>query len=139
MQESHPALSSRLQKLPSQLRELDLEFRSQKSIPEKRLLEAFRQVVDDIRLTAWTVNEMMNAQESRTDPQKLLTFLAAERVRRLSYMIRDLCSDMDRQTFSWQHSGVQNLSDAVLHLQSRITKLIASHRTGLQRVGQRSE
>jgi hypothetical protein len=128
MQDSRPGLSSRLQSLTSQLRELDLELRSQKSIPDKRLLEAFRQVVDDIRLTAWTVSEVMNAQESRTNPQKLLTFMASERVRRLSYMIRDLCSDMDQQTFSWHNSGVQNLSDAVLHLQSRITKLIASHR-----------
>jgi hypothetical protein len=139
MQDGHPGLSSRLQTLTSQLREIDLELRGQKAIPDKQLLQEFRQAMDDIRLTAWTVNEVMNAQESRTNPQKLLTFLAAERVRRLSYMIRDLCSDMDRQSFSWQHAGVQNLSDAVLHLQSRITKLIASHRAGLQRAARRSE
>jgi len=83
-------------------------------------------VLDNVRLTAWTVNELLNARET---PERLLSFLATERMRRLSHMIKDLCADMDKEVFSWQSTGVQALSDSVLVLQSRITKLIARHRT----------
>lgn len=126
MNDSHPGLSTRLKNLTSELQELDRELKSDGSTPDKALLEVFRQTMDDVRLTAWTVNELMNARES---PESLLSFVASERMRRLKWMIRELCADMDRQAFTWQSSGVQALSDAVLVLQSRINKLIARHRT----------
>lgn len=129
MNDSHPGLSTRLKNLTSELQELDRELKSDGSTPDKALLEVFRQTMDDVRLTAWTVNELMNARES---PESLLSFVASERMRRLKWMIRELCADMDRQAFTWQSSGVQALSDAVLVLQSRINKLIARHRTEIQ-------
>lgn len=131
MSGSQCTLSQRLQNLTSELRSVDEELKAELKAPDKRDLEDFRQVMDDVRLTAWTVNEMMNARESRTNPQKLLTFLASERMRRLTYMIRDLCADMDKQSFTWQMTGVQSLSDAILVMQSRITKIIAKHRGGV--------
>ena len=138
MSSSQPTLSQKLQSLTSDLRALDEQLKLKQGAPDKRELEDFRQVMDDVRLTAWTVNEMMNARESRTNPEKLLTFLASERMRRLTYMIRDLCADMDKQTFTWQMAGVQSLSDAILVMQSRITKLIAKHRAGMVTTGQGS-
>jgi hypothetical protein len=130
MQDSHQGLSSRLQNLTSELRALDQELKQQ-TAPDKQLLQELRQAIDDVRLTAWTVDEMINARERQANPQKLLTFLASERMRRLSCMIGDLCADMDKQVFTWQTTGVQNLSDAILLLQSRITRLIARHRAGV--------
>jgi hypothetical protein len=132
MKDGAPDLSERLRNISSELRAIDLELRSESITPDKVLLQEFRQVLDDVRLTAWTVNELMNAHES---PENLLSFIASERMRRLSCMIKDLCSDMDKEVFTWQSSGVQNLSDAVLVLQSRITKLIARHRTQRQQLG----
>lgn len=134
MKDGHPDLSARLRDLTSELQELDRELKSEQSTPDKVLLQAFRQTMDDVRLTAWTLNELVNARESRQNPEPLLSFLASERMRRLSYMIRDLCADMDKQIFSWQSTGVQGLSDSVLLLQSRITGLIARHRAGGQPV-----
>ncbi|HEU5412329.1 MAG TPA: hypothetical protein VFW31_01175 [Candidatus Angelobacter sp.] len=130
MKDSHPGLSTRLEDLTSELRELDRELKSDHSSPDKALLQAFRQTMDDVRLTAWTANELMNARESRQNPEPFLSFLASERMRRLSYMIKDLCADMDTQAFSWQSIGIQGLSDSVLMLQARITRLIARHRNG---------
>jgi hypothetical protein len=138
MQDSHPDLSSRLRNLSSELRALDLELKSDEITPDKALLQDFRQTMDDIRLTAWTAAELMNARESNRNPEPMLSFLAAERMRRLSYMIRDLCTDMDKQAFTWQSTGVQSLSDAVLMLQARITKLIARHRAGIQKSANQS-
>ena len=135
MQDGHPDLCNRLRNISSELQALDLELKSDEITVDKALLQEFRQTMDDIRLTAWTVAELMNARESNKNPEPMLSFLAAERMRRLSYMIRDLCADMDKQALTWQSTGVQNLSDAVLVLQSRITKLIARHRAGFQNSG----
>ena len=138
MKDGQDDVSSRLRKLASELRAIDRELKVQQSAPEKAALQDFRQILDDVRLTAWTVNELMNAREARKNPEPLLSFLASERMRRLSYMIRDLCADMDKQKFTWQTSGMQALSDSVLGLQSRITKLIAHQRTVFQAANRRA-
>ncbi|HEX5435002.1 MAG TPA: hypothetical protein VFY05_12250 [Candidatus Angelobacter sp.] len=133
MKDGQEDVSSRLRNLASELRAIDRELKSEEITPEKTALQDFREMLDNVRLTAWTVHELMNARETRENPEPLLSFLAAERLRRLSSMIRDLCADMDRQVFTWQSSGIHALSDSVLGLQSRITKLIAHHRPVLQR------
>jgi hypothetical protein len=120
-----PDLCESLISITSELRTLEKQLKCEDSALDKAALQEFRQAIDEVRLTAWTVNELMNARES---PESLLSFVASERMRRLSSMIRDLCADMDKQAYTWQSSGVQALSDAVLVLQSRITKLIARHR-----------
>ncbi|HET9181548.1 MAG TPA: hypothetical protein VFP59_05400 [Candidatus Angelobacter sp.] len=133
MKDGQEDVSSRLRNLASELRAIDRDLKSEEIRPEKTALQDFREMLDNVRLTAWTVHELMNARETRENPEPLLSFLAAERLRRLSSMIRDLCADMDRQVLTWQSSGIQALSDSVLGLQSRITKLIAHHRPVLQR------
>lgn len=138
MKDGQEDVSSRLRNLASELRAIDRELKAEKVTPEKAALQDFRQVLDDVRLTAWTVNELTNAKEARKNPEPLLSFLAAERMRRLSYMIRDLCADIDNQVFTWQSSGIQALSDSVLGLQSRITKLIAHQRTVFQAANRRA-
>lgn len=122
MNDALPEFSNRLRSITSELRTIENELKSEKITLDKTALQEFRQAIDDARLTAWTVNELMNAREA---PESLLSFIASERLRRLSSMIRDLCADMEKQAFTWQSSGVQVLSDAVLVLQSRITKTIA--------------
>lgn len=135
MKDGHVDVSSRLRNLASELRAIDRELKSGQTKPGKAALQDFRQMLDNVRLTAWTVHELMNARQSRDNPEPLLSFLAAERLRRLSSMIRDLCVDMDRQMFRGQSSAIQALSDSVLGLQSRMTKLIARERLVLQRTG----
>jgi hypothetical protein len=129
MNDALPEFSKRLRGITLELRSIENELKSDEITVDKAALQEFRQTIDEARLTAWTVSELMNARES---PESLLSFLASERMRRLSCMIRDLCADMDRQAFTWQSSGVQALSDAVLLLQSGITKLLARHRTELR-------
>lgn len=136
MNSSLPDINARLRYLTSELRTLDSDLRSETRNPDLLLLQGFRQSLDDVRLTAWTVSELINARESKKNTDSMLSFLAAERLRRLIQIIRDLCADMDKQAFTWQTSGVHALSDSVILLQSRITKLIAKHRARIQRVGE---
>lgn len=121
-----PYLSGRLLSMTSELRTLENHLKCGEATLDKAALEEFREAVDEVRLTAWTASELMNARQR---PESLLSFIASERMRRLSSMIRDLCADIDQEAFAWQSSGVQELSDAVLMLQSRMTKLIARHQT----------
>jgi hypothetical protein len=127
MSGGHPDLSKRLRKLFPELQAIDRELKADQVRPDKAALQEFRQILDNLRMTAWTVSELMNARETDKNPEPLLSFLASERMRRLSSMIRDLCADMDNQVFAGQSSGVNALSEAVLGLQTRITQLAADH------------
>lgn len=44
--------------------------------------------LDNVRMTAWTVSELHNARESQKDPQLVISFLTAERLRRFGQMAR---------------------------------------------------
>ncbi len=124
MKSGDPDLSSRLRGVFSELQAIDRELKAGKVTPSKAALQKFRQILDSVRMTAWTVSELINARESKTNPEPLLSFLASERMRRVSQMIRDLCVDIDKQAFAWQRSGIQILSDSVRGLESRINKLL---------------
>jgi hypothetical protein len=136
--DGHPDLSTRLRSVLSELQAIDRELKADIAAPDKAVLQEFRQILDNVRMTAWTVSELMNARETEKNPEPLLSFLASERMRRLSYMIRDLCIDMDKQVLTWQSSGVQALSDSVLGLQSRITQLIARSRPSVPTISKRA-
>ncbi len=117
-------LSERLAKLTSELRALDLCLKSG-LVPEAPLLREFRQALDGVRMTAWTVNELMDARELKKDPHTVLSFLTAERLRRFAQMVKDLSGDIDADGITWQTRGIQNLADSVKLLESRLEKLVS--------------
>jgi hypothetical protein len=120
-------LSEMLAKLTSELRALDLELKSGVP-PEAPLLREFRQALDGARMTAWTVNELMDARELRKDPHTVLSFLTSERLRRFAQMVKDLSVDIDADGITWQTRGIQTLADSVKLLQSRLEKLVNQHK-----------
>jgi hypothetical protein len=128
MTDSKGALSERLRRLSDELRECELELKAG-STPENTLLQEFRQVLDNARMTAWTVSELVNAAESQKDPATVLSFIAAERLRRSTQMLKDLCADIDEQGVTWQTSGVQSLYETVNLLQSQLGRMIDQHRS----------
>lgn len=135
MNGSQTDLSSRLRTLSSELRALNKDLKTIKSDPDLAVLHEFRQSIDDVRLTSWTLNELITARESKKSPETVLSFLAGERLRRMTQMMKDVCADVDHQLITWKTAGVQTLSDAVILLQSKITGLIAKHRASVHRAG----
>ncbi|MGZ4871087.1 MAG: hypothetical protein ACXVKH_17075 [Candidatus Angelobacter sp.] len=129
------ACSDRLREISSELREIDLALKSG-ATPDLLLLQEFRHVLDNARLTAWTVSELLNAVESQKDPAKVLSFVAAERLRRSNQMLKDLCTDIDRHGVTWQTNGIQNLFDTVNSLQVQLRKLVEKHRGRFERVSE---
>ena len=128
------AISNRLKAISSELKEIDLALKAGPT-PELALLQEFRHVLDNARLTAWTVSELLSAVESQKDPTKVLSFVAAERLRRSNQMLKDLCTDIDRQGVTWQTNGIQSLFETVNFLQVQLRKLVEEHRGRFERVG----
>ena len=125
-------LSGRIRRLSAELKELDIDLKAGSS-PETTQLQEFRQALDNVRLTAWTVSELLNAVESQKDPAKVLSFVAAERLRRSTQMLKDLCTDIDEQGVTWQTSGIQGLFETVSVLQVQLSNVIHQHQGRLRR------
>lgn len=123
---SSTSSSAKLIELTSELRALDRHLKSGQT-PDGPLLREFRQALDNVRMTAWTTNELMDARHARKDPQTVLSFLTAERLRRFSQMVKDLCGDLDADGLTGQTHGIQSLSESVKTLQDRLERL-ARHR-----------
>lgn len=127
------AFSERLRAISGELREIDLALKSG-TTPDVLHLQEFRQVLDNARLTAWTVSELLNAVETQKDPAKVLSFVAAERLRRSNQILKDLCRDIDDQGITWQTHGIQSLYDTVNMLQVQLRKLVSEHRGRYEKV-----
>jgi hypothetical protein len=132
---SSGALAERLRRLIEELRLAELELKSGEK-PETPLLQEFRQVLDNARLTAWTVSELLNARERQQDPQKVLSFVVAERLRRSTQMLKDLSADIDHEGVTWQTHGVQTLFETVKLLQVQLIKVTEQHRIHFEKVGE---
>jgi len=130
---SRGAFSERLRTISAELREIDLALKSG-TTPDVLHLQEFRQVLDNARLTAWTVSELLNAVETQKDPAKVLSFVAAERLRRSNQLLKDLCRDIDDQGVTWQTHGIQSLYDTVNTLQVQLRKLVSDHRGRYEKV-----
>ncbi len=128
-------LSERLRLLSAELRSAELELKSGLA-PEALLLQEFRHVLDNARMTAWTVSELLNARERQQDPAKVISFVLAERLRRANQMLKDLCADIEQEGVTWQTHGIQSLFDTVKQLQIKLIKLIDQHRARFEKMSE---
>jgi len=131
---SSESLSTRLHGLTNELQALDRELKSGPP-PDASLLQEFRQMLDNTRMTAWTVGELLKARELKRDPGAMLSFLTAERLRRFGQLTKDLSADIEQHGVNWQTHGVQGLFQYVNLLQERLSKLIDKHGASYEKVG----
>jgi hypothetical protein len=120
------SLSSEIKRLAAELRHLEQRLGSEPA-PEITALSELRHAVDSIRLKAWTVSELISARYIKDDPGAVLTFLAADRLRRLDQLIRNLCADIERGAVTFQTSGMHSLIDSLNSLQ-RMAQSPGMHR-----------
>ncbi|HET7873135.1 MAG TPA: hypothetical protein VFL42_11530 [Terriglobales bacterium] len=133
MKESHLSLSSRLARIAQDLDSLDIDLKSGEE-PEREVLEDFRKSVDEVRNTAWTIGELMNARAIGEDRSVVLSFLAAERMRRFSQMVRNLAADIDDPLVTWETGGIQRCAESLAILQARLGKLLDEHRGRMKKI-----
>ena len=135
MQERARSTTTKLRDLAAQLSSLDRELKSNRFLDEAALQE-FRWALDNVRMTAWTVSELLNARERQQDPAKVVSFVVAERLRRSNQMLKDLCADMEEEGVTWQTAGIQSLFETVKLLQVQLIKLIDEHRSRFERLSE---
>lgn len=123
MDEPRP-LSFDLKNLSKALREMDQRLHSEPP-PEAMVLNEFRQSLDNARLTAWSVSELIDTQRARKDPDKVLAFLSAERLRRLDQLVRTLCGDIERRVITGESYGLQSLLYSITMLQEKLQNCLS--------------
>jgi hypothetical protein len=124
-------ITATLRRLTSELRVLERQLQTT-PLTDVAALHEFRQALDEMRLTAWTVNELHIAQSNRKEA--LASFLAAERIRRFAQIIKDLCGDLEHEKLTWSSGGIQSLFDSVTLLHSRLQRLVEKHRASFRDV-----
>jgi len=112
-------LSAELQQFSSELKRLEKRLQTEPA-PDAVVLHEFRQAVDDVRLSAWSVSELINAQYTKKNPDAVVSFLAAERLRRFDQMVKSLCADIEGRVVSFQTNGMESLLNSVETLHNRL-------------------
>ena len=122
-------MAAALRKFTEDLRLLERQLQTA-PLSDLAALNEFRQALDEMRMTAWTVNELHIAQSDKKEA--FASFLAAERIRRFAQIIRDLCRDLQDQQLTWGSGGIQTLFDSVTMLHSQLQRLVQQHRAGFR-------
>jgi|SRR5579864_1332504 len=112
-------LSAELRQFSSELGRLEKRLQTEPA-PDAVALHEFRQAVDNVRLSAWSVSELINAQYTKKNPDTVVAFLAAERLRRFDQMVKSLCADIERRVVSFQTNGMESLLGSVETLHNRL-------------------
>jgi hypothetical protein len=120
-------LSSELRQFSSELRRLEKRLQSE-AAPDPTALNEFRHAVDNVRLTGWSVSELINAERIKKDPSTVLAFLSAERLRRFDQLVKSLCGDIDRRVITFQTNGMESLLDSVQTLHVRLRELFSERK-----------
>jgi len=123
------SFSSKLGELTLELRTLEESLKTNTSVNAAALSD-FRQALDNVRLTAWTVSELQNAREIKRDAQAVTSFLTAERLRRFQQMVKDLRADLDHEGSNWSSQSIDDLQESITNLREGLG-LLAYSRKGM--------
>lgn len=115
------SLTARLRAITVDLQELEQSVTS--GDLDSRVLTEFRNAVDHIRNTSWSVQQWVDAREKSGDPYAVLPALAAQRVRRATQLANDLCLDLQSVEVTAETEGIGDLRRAIGDLQTRLDLL----------------
>jgi hypothetical protein len=115
------SLTLQIKHLSDEIRRLEQRLKSEPA-PDPLALNDFRHAVDNVRLTAWSVSELLNAHQINKDPNTVLAFLSAERVRRFDQLVKNLCADIERGLITVETNGMQSLGESVDNLQLHLAQ-----------------
>jgi hypothetical protein len=104
-------LNFQLKKACADLVKLEYDMRS--GTTDQRVLTEFRDAVDNVRKTAWAVQEWQERQSRREDPQTVLPLLTAERVRRASQLCDAIAAAAAAHEVARETVGIEEFLQAV--------------------------
>jgi hypothetical protein len=127
MTKNPESLTFELKHLASELKRAEDRLKSE-AAPDPLVLNEFRHAVDNIRLTVWSVSELINAQHTKKNPDTVLAFLAAERLRRFDQMVKTLSADIEKRMVTVQTNGMESLLGSVETLYLRLRQCFSEWR-----------
>lgn len=116
------SLSERLKVATQELQELEKLVLSGDFSP--RVLCEFRSAVDNIRQTAWAVQQWAERKEHHQDPYSVLGILSQERVRRATQITNDLRLDLESLEVGFETEGLGDLFTATEKLRERLAPVV---------------
>lgn len=90
-----------------------LEYDMRSGTIDQRVLSEFRDAVDNVRKTAWAVQEWQDRQSRRQDPQTVLPLLTAERIRRATQLCDAITAASAAHDVTRQTVGIAEFLQAV--------------------------
>lgn len=115
------ALSTRLHNLGAELRALEEDIKAGEV--DARVLQEFRESVDQIRVTAWAVQQWTELQAQKRDAYSVLPLLTRERIRRATQLAETLNLDIDATEITFETEGIEKLFHAVEGVYYRLARL----------------
>lgn len=103
-----------------------LEYDMRSGSVDHRVLSEFRDAVDNVRKTAWAVQEWQERQSRHQDPQSVLPLLTAERIRRATQLCDAITAASDAQGVTRHTVGIEEFLRAIERLHQNLLDLFKS-------------
>jgi hypothetical protein len=127
--ESFWGMNLQLKKTCADLVRLEYEMRSGPFDP--RILREFRDAVDNVRKTAWAVQEWQERQSRKQDPHTVLPLLTAEGIRRATQLCDAISAGLATHEVVRETVGIDEFIQAVERVHQRLLDLLGDHETRL--------
>ena len=101
-----------------------LEYDMRSGPIDSRILKEFRDAVDNVRKTAWAVQEWQERQSRRQDPHTVLPLLTAERIRRATQLCDAITMASIANEVTFTTVGIDEFLRAVERVHQRLLDLI---------------
>lgn len=118
----NPEMTARLERISQELRDIEQTLKTAGNV-EPRVLRQFRDAIDHVRLTAYTVQQWLELQAKHGDPYSVLALLTAERIRRATQLAGDLSIDLDATDVTFETEGLGKLFTTIQSLYERLARL----------------
>jgi hypothetical protein len=115
-------MNLQLKKTCADLVRLEYEMRSGPNDP--RILREFRDAVDNVRKTAWAVQEWQERQSRHQDPLTVLPLLTAEGIRRATQLCDAITAGVAANEVARETVGIDEFFQAVDRVHRRLIDLL---------------
>jgi hypothetical protein len=101
-----------------------LEYDMRSGPVDSRILREFRDAVDNVRKTAWAVQEWQERQSRRQDPHTVLPLLTAEGIRRATQLCNAISAGMASNEVARETVGIDEFFRAVERVHQSLLDLM---------------
>jgi len=114
-------VSFQLKKACAELVRIEYDMRSSSIDP--RVLAEFRDAVDNVRKTAWAVQEWQERQSKCQDPQTVIPLLTAESIRRATQLCERISAASSTQEIGRETVGISEFFKAVESVHQNLSRI----------------